>query len=218
MEAKHCLCLMLIIQETLTRQGIIPRKKKNPWQVFARQPCTISTIRKDPEDVFLRLWTMLKVHFKKQKKNNKLSAAHKCKGNKIALTNFTKPFNCSSRLKDKLISVYNLCLWFWGFDTVVCTQMFALVQLYFHYWTMNFVLCVMQQMPHLNHRVDRAKMLSACPRHKHYGTKVVHYAAASAVCHIHKGAECRKDIMDKLSIPGGTHTSHAFRLKDNKHL
>ena len=61
-------------------------------------------------------------------------------------------------------------------------------------------------------------MLSACPRHKHYGTKVVHYAAASAVCHIHKGAECRKDIMDKLSIPGGTHTSHAFRLKDNKHL
>jgi len=50
------------------------------------------------------------------------------------------------------------------------------------------------------------------------GTKVVHYAAASAVCHIHKGAECRQDIMDKLSIPGGTHTSHAFRLKDNKHL
>ena len=49
---------------------------------------------------------MLKVHFKKQKKNNKLSAAHKCKGNKIALTNFTIPFNCSSRLKDKLISVH----------------------------------------------------------------------------------------------------------------
>ena len=24
--------------------------------------------------------------------------------------------------------------------------------------------------------------------------------------------------MDKLSIPAGTHTSHAFRLKDNKRL
>ena len=35
---------------------------------------------------------------------------------------------------------------------------------------------------------------------------------------VHKGAECRKDIMDKLSIPGGTHTSRAFRLKDNKRL
>ena len=55
-----------------------------------------------------------------------------------------------------------------------------------------------------------------CPKHKHHGAKVVHYAAASAVCHFHKGAECRKDIMDKLSIPGGSHTSHSFRLKDNK--
>ena len=26
------------------------------------------------------------------------------------------------------------------------------------------------------------------------------------------------DIMNKLSIPGGTHTNHAFRLKDNRHL
>ena len=57
-----------------------------------------------------------------------------------------------------------------------------------------------------------------CPKHKHHGAKVVRYAAASAVCHFHKGAECRKDIMDKLSIPGGTHTSHAFRLKHNKRL
>jgi len=57
-----------------------------------------------------------------------------------------------------------------------------------------------------------------CPKHKHHGAKVVRYAAASAVCHFHKGAECRKDIMDKLSIPGGTYTSHAFRLKDNKRL
>jgi len=57
-----------------------------------------------------------------------------------------------------------------------------------------------------------------CPEHKHHGAKFVRYAAASAVCHFHKGAECRKDIMDKVSIPRGTRTSHAFRLKDNKHL
>ena len=57
-----------------------------------------------------------------------------------------------------------------------------------------------------------------CPKHKHHGAKVVCYAAASAVCHFHKGAECRNDIMVKLSITGGTHTSHAFRLKDNKRL
>ena len=43
-------------------------------------------------------------------------------------------------------------------------------------------------------------------------------AAASAECHLHKGAESRKDIMDKLSIPGGSHTSHSFKLKDNKRL
>lgn len=54
-----------------------------------------------------------------------------------------------------------------------------------------------------------------CSKHKHHGAKVIQYSAASAVCHFHKGAECTKDIMDKLSISGGTHTSHAFRLKDN---
>lgn len=43
-------------------------------------------------------------------------------------------------------------------------------------------------------------------------------AAASAECHLHKGAESRKDIMDKLSIPGGSHASHSFKLKDNKRL
>ena len=38
-----------------------------------------------------------------------LSAAHKCEeGVKIALTDFTKPFDCSSRLKNKPISLYNL--------------------------------------------------------------------------------------------------------------
>jgi len=38
-----------------------------------------------------------------------LSAAHKCEeGEKITLTDFTKPFDCSSGLKNKPISVYNL--------------------------------------------------------------------------------------------------------------
>ena len=57
-----------------------------------------------------------------------------------------------------------------------------------------------------------------CPKHKHHGAKVVHYAAASAICHFHKGAECRNEIMDKLSIPGGSHTTHSFRLKVSKRL
>ena len=37
MDAKLCLCLMLIILGTLTVQGAIPRNKKNPSEVFARQ-------------------------------------------------------------------------------------------------------------------------------------------------------------------------------------
>ena len=57
-----------------------------------------------------------------------------------------------------------------------------------------------------------------CPKHKHHGAKVVRYAAASAICHFHKGAEYRNEIMDKLSIPGGSHTTHSFRLKNNKRL
>ena len=57
-----------------------------------------------------------------------------------------------------------------------------------------------------------------CPKHKLHGAKVIRCAAASAVCHFHQGAECRKTIMEKLSIPSGTYTSHAFNLKDRKHL
>ncbi len=39
MEVKLCLVMMLIILGTLTVQGAIPRnKKKNPLEVFARQP------------------------------------------------------------------------------------------------------------------------------------------------------------------------------------
>lgn len=38
MDAKLCLCLVLIILGTLTAQGAIPRnKKKDPSEVFARQ-------------------------------------------------------------------------------------------------------------------------------------------------------------------------------------
>ena len=48
-----------------------------------------------------------------------LSAAHKCEeGEKIALTDLTKPFDCSSGLKNKLISLYNLSYFFCGFDFV----------------------------------------------------------------------------------------------------
>ena len=39
MEAKLCLCLMLIILGTLTVQGAIPRnERKDSLQVFARKP------------------------------------------------------------------------------------------------------------------------------------------------------------------------------------
>ena len=39
MEMKLCLVMMLIILGTLTVQGAIPRnKKRNPLEVFARQP------------------------------------------------------------------------------------------------------------------------------------------------------------------------------------
>ena len=37
MDAKLCLCLMLIILGTLTVQGEIPENKENPLEVFARQ-------------------------------------------------------------------------------------------------------------------------------------------------------------------------------------
>ena len=57
-----------------------------------------------------------------------------------------------------------------------------------------------------------------CPKHKHHGAKVIHCAAASAECHFHRGAECRKRILEKLSIRGGLYTSHAFGLKDKKRL
>ena len=57
-----------------------------------------------------------------------------------------------------------------------------------------------------------------CLKHKHHGTKFVVYPAALAVCHFHKGAEYRKDIMNELSIGSETPTSHAFRLRDNNRL
>lgn len=57
-----------------------------------------------------------------------------------------------------------------------------------------------------------------CLKHKHHGTKFVVYPAALAVCHFHKGAEYRKDIMNELSIHSETPTSHAFRLRDNNRL
>ena len=57
-----------------------------------------------------------------------------------------------------------------------------------------------------------------CPKHKHHGAKVVRCAAASAVCHFHKGAESRKKIMERLSIPYGSYTSSLIHIKDKKRL
>lgn len=57
-----------------------------------------------------------------------------------------------------------------------------------------------------------------CPKHKHHGAKVVRCAAASAVCHFHKGAESRKKIMERLSIPHGSYTSSLIHIKDKKRL
>lgn len=55
-----------------------------------------------------------------------------------------------------------------------------------------------------------------CPKHKHHGAKVIRCATASAVYHSHQGPKCRKKIMEKLSIPGGTYNSHPFNLNDRK--
>ena len=52
-----------------------------------------------------------------------------------------------------------------------------------------------------------------CPKHKHHGAEMVRFAAASAMCHFHKGAECRMDIMEKRSIASGMHTSHFLSEK-----
>lgn len=57
-----------------------------------------------------------------------------------------------------------------------------------------------------------------CPKHKHHGVKVVRCAAASAVCHFHRGVESRKRLMERLYIPGGGFTGKAFRLRDKSRL
>ena len=56
------------------------------------------------------------------------------------------------------------------------------------------------------------------PKHKHHGAKIIRFAAAAAVCHFHGGAGSRNRVMERLSIPGGTHTDHTFSLKDRKRL
>ena len=57
-----------------------------------------------------------------------------------------------------------------------------------------------------------------CPKHKHHGVKVVQCTAASAVCHLHRGAESRERLMERLSIPGGAFTGNAFCLRDKSRL
>jgi len=55
-----------------------------------------------------------------------------------------------------------------------------------------------------------------CPKHKHHGAKVVRCAAASAICHFHKGAEIRKKIMERLSVSHGSHTSSSIDIRDRE--
>lgn len=57
-----------------------------------------------------------------------------------------------------------------------------------------------------------------CPKHKHHGAKVVRCAAASAICHFHKGADIRKKIMEKLSVPHGANTSRSIDIRDRKRV
>ena len=57
-----------------------------------------------------------------------------------------------------------------------------------------------------------------CPKHKHHGAKVVRCAAASAVCHFHKGTDIRKKIMERLSVPHGANTSRSIDIRDRKRL
>lgn len=57
-----------------------------------------------------------------------------------------------------------------------------------------------------------------CPKHKHHGAKAIRCAAASAILHFHKGAESRKEVMERLGIPAGSHTSHSVNIKDTKRL
>ncbi|XP_028394501.1 uncharacterized protein LOC114518697 [Dendronephthya gigantea] len=57
-----------------------------------------------------------------------------------------------------------------------------------------------------------------CPKHKHHGSKAVHCAVGSAVCHFHKGAETRLRAMKRLSIDPGSHTKTACLKKDKQRM
>jgi len=77
--------------------------------------------------------------------------------------------------------------------------------------------CVLGTTQNPNESIN-AMVWVRCPKHKHHGVKVVRCAAASAVCHFHGGAESRKRVMERLSIPGGAFTDHILRLRDRKRL
>ena len=57
-----------------------------------------------------------------------------------------------------------------------------------------------------------------CPKHKFHGKKIVQYAAASAICHYHGGANSRQNVLKRFSIPGGKHTEIICTSKDRKHV
>ena len=55
-------------------------------------------------------------------------------------------------------------------------------------------------------------------KHKHHSVKIICFAAASAVCHFHAGANSRNAVMKRLNVPTGTLTRYIFDLKDRKRL
>ena len=86
-----------------------------------------------------------------------------------------------------------------------------------HQVTQSYLRCIRGTTQNPNECIN-SMVWVRCLKHKHHGTKFVVYPAALAVCHFHKGAEYRKDIMNELSIHSETPTSHAFRLRDNNRL
>ena len=60
--------------------------------------------------------------------------------------------------------------------------------------------------------------LGTVSQHKNHGVKVVQCAAASAVCHFHRGAESRERLMERFSTPGGAFSGNTFRLREKSRL
>ena len=72
-----------------------------------------------------------------------------------------------------------------------------------HQVTQSYLRCIRGTTQNPNECIN-SMVWVRCLKHKHHGTKFVVYPAALAVCHFHKGAEYRKDIMNELSIHSET--------------